>query len=220
VTAGLTMMHWDYRIPKVLPRENQNRTIDGVVPEIKAEGAPKAQPIWAGVALLVLFTGACTIFALVVTASQAWQEHAQARWPEEMGRIEKCGLERTGFNRRQLYHIRCRLSFSAGFEQNVATICSASVPSANVWQYPPNQIGPFEQWVDEHPPGTPIHLRYDPDLRTKAVLTTDYMPRGGPQTPNNLKLLGICGVSFVVLLTIARVHGSKNHRKADVVRNS
>jgi hypothetical protein len=45
-----------------------------------------------GLGLLVVFSGLCTIFVLVATAAQAWQEHAQARWPEVTARVEKCGL--------------------------------------------------------------------------------------------------------------------------------
>jgi hypothetical protein len=88
-----------------------------------------------------------------------------------------------------MYYIRCRLIYEVGTEQNTATVDSVNVPSRAVWQYPPNQIGPLEDWVAEHPPGTPIIVHYDPDHHTKAVLVTTDMPRGGPRTPNNVKLL-------------------------------
>jgi hypothetical protein len=63
----------------------------------------------------------------------------------------------------------------------------------------------LQEWVDEHPEGTPIAVHYDPANRKKAVLVTTDMPLGRPRTPDNLKLLGFFAVSCAVLLTVARV---------------
>jgi hypothetical protein len=97
------------------------------------------------------------------------------------------------------------LSYAVGSEQHAAHVYSTTVPPAKDWQYPRDQIGPFEQWVDEHPPGTPIVVRYDPANYKKVVLTATNMPHGGPRTPNNVKLLQVCAGTFLVLLTIARI---------------
>ena len=158
-----------------------------------------------GLAMLILLSGLCTIFASLVTAAQAWQEHAQARWPEVTARVDRCGLDQTSSGRREKYYIHCRLSYVVGAEQNVANVYSSNVPSPEIWQYPPNQIAPFEQWVDQHSQGTPIVVRYDPANHKNAVLVATDMPRGGARTPNNAKLLAICAGSFLVLLTIARI---------------
>ena len=163
----------------------------------------KAPLMWLG--LLVVLLGLCTIFASVVTAAQAWQEHAQARWPEATAHVDKCGLKQRSTGRREGYYIYCRLSYVVGSEWNVTNVYSDNVPSRNIWQYPPNQIAPFEEWVDQHPPGTPTVVRYDPVDHTKVVLVANYMPRGGPRTPNNVKLLEFLAGSFLVLLTIARI---------------
>ncbi|HXA00088.1 MAG TPA: DUF3592 domain-containing protein [Candidatus Dormibacteraeota bacterium] len=167
--------------------------------------APKAQLLRGVLMLLVVFSGLCTIFASVVTVAEAWQEHAQARWPVVEARVDTCGLKQGSSGRRQNYYIRCRLNYVVGDEQNATNVYSSSVPSPEVWQYPPNQIGPFQEWVDNHPPGTPISVRYDPGNHKKVVLVADYMPRGGPRTPNNVKLLEVCAGSFLVLLVIARI---------------
>ena len=168
--------------------------------------AQKRPSIWLGLLmLLVALLGLCTIFATVVTVAEALQEHAQARWPQVTARVDECGLTRTSTGRRQTFYIRCRLSYVVGAERNLAKISSSYVPSPDVWQYPPNQIAPFEKWVDEHPPGTPVVVRYDPAKHTKVVLVANYMPRGGPRTANNVKLLELCAGSFLVLLTIARI---------------
>jgi hypothetical protein len=168
--------------------------------------APKARVlIWLGLTVLVALSGLCTIFVSVATAAQAWQEQAEARWPEVTARVDGCSLNRTSSGRRQKFYIHCRLSYAVGAEQNVTNVYSSNVPSPEIWQYPPNQIAPFKEWVDEHPQGTPIVVRYDPAKHAKVVLVANYMPRGGPRTPNNVKLLEVCAGSFLVLLTIARI---------------
>jgi hypothetical protein len=169
------------------------------------ETAPKGQWMWLILMVLVVFSGLCTIFVSVVTTAQAWQEHAQSRWPEVTARVDRCELKQTSTGRRDKYYIRCRLAYAVGAEQNATNVYSSNVPSAKIWQYPPNQLGPFEQWVEEHPPGTPIAVRYDPGDHAKVVLVASDMPGKGPRTPNNVKLLEVCAGSFLVLLMIARI---------------
>ena len=165
----------------------------------------KGPLIWLGLMVLVVLFGLCTIFASVVTVAQAWQEHLQARWPEATARVDECGLNRTSSGRREKLYIGCRLSYAVGAEQHATDIYSSNVPAPEIWQYPPNQIAPFEEWVDEHPQGTPILVRYNPAEHTKVALVATDTPLGGPRTPNNVKLLEFLAGSFLVLLTIARI---------------
>jgi hypothetical protein len=160
--------------------------------------------IWLALIALVILTGLCAGFALVVTAAQAWQEHAEARWPEATAYIDRCILEQISYGWRNKYHIHCRVTYLAGSRRNVANFYSRNVPSPNVSQYPPNQIAPYEEWVNAHPPGTPISVRYDPAKHGDAVLAADTMPGSGPHPASNVKLLAAFGGSFLVLLAIAR----------------
>jgi len=169
------------------------------------ETSPKAQLMWSGLILLVVLSGLCTLFAAVVTAIQAAQEHAQESWPQVTARIDQCRMEQSSTRRRQMFNIHCRLSYAVDAEQNSAVLHSTSVPSAQVWQYPPNQIQPFEDWLNAHPPGTPIVVRYDPARHSRMVIATDYMPRGGPHTPSNVKLLALFGGGFLFLFGLARL---------------
>jgi hypothetical protein len=171
--------------------------------------------MWLGLTLLVVLSGLCTIFLSVVTAAQAWQEHARGRWPEATARVDRCGLDQTSSGRREKYYIHCRLSYEVGREQEVTSIYSSNVPSPEIWQYPPNQIGPLEEWVDEHPPGTPIAVHYDPADHKKAVLVTA-MPLGGPRTPSNMKQLEVWAGGFLILLMIARITRPRFLSPADI----
>ena len=171
------------------------------------ETAGKRQTLmWLGIVMLVLAAALGTLFALVTTAAQAWRERAQAQWPQVTARVEKCGLDQSSINRTwPSYYIHCRLDYAVGAEQNTADIFSTKFPAPQIWQYPPNQMAPFAEWVNEHPPGTPIAVRYDPAQHKKIVLAESYMPRGGPHTPSNVKLLIAWAGSFVVLLIMARM---------------
>jgi Protein of unknown function (DUF3592) len=171
------------------------------------EDATKRQVAWRGIAaLLGVFAGLCTIFALVVTVAETWQEHAEAQWPETTARVDLCYLHQTSTLRRDRYYIDCRLSYAVGTEQIAANAYSAQVPSREVPQYPPNQIGPLEDWVNRHPPGTEMEVRYDPAKPSKMILVATDMPRaGGPHPASDLKLLGFFAASSVLLLSITRV---------------
>lgn len=156
--------------------------------------------------LLGLFAGLCTVFALVVTIAEAWQEHKQAQWPEVSARIVQCGLH-IYTHRRESYRIDCSVSYRVGDEENVAHVYSRSTPAPRrvIWQYPPRQFKTLEEWIDAHPGGTPITVHYDPTSHGKAVLVVTDMPLGGPRTPSNLRLLAAAAAGCVVLLSIARI---------------
>ena len=153
--------------------------------------------------------------------SKLGTEHAEARWPEVTARVDRCGLDQTSSGRRESYYIHCRLSYAVGAEQNASEhLFEPMFLRREIWQYPPNQIAPFEEWVDEHPQGTPIVVHYDPAHHTKAVLVATDVPRGGPRTPNNVKLLEVFAGSFVVLLTIARITRPRSLRQERVFFNA
>ena len=153
-----------------------------------------------------LFAGLGTIFALIVTVAEGWQEHIQTQWPEVMAQVQRCSLDVYPFNS-SYYWIDCSIRYELQGEPIVSQVHSRTTPAPGRWisQYPAGQLDRMRRWVDAHPERTPVKVRYDPAHPDQSVLVTSYMPRGGPRTPNNLKLLGICAVSCVVLLTIARI---------------
>jgi Protein of unknown function (DUF3592) len=182
-------------------------------PEMTTGTVQKGPLMWLGLMVLVVLLGLCTIFVSVATAARAWQEHARARWPEVTARVDACDLTRTSSNGRRKFYIHCRLSYAVGAEQNVTNIYSPNVAAPEIWQYPRNQIAPLEEWVAEHPQGTPIVVQYDPANHAKVALVAANTPFVGVQTPNNLRLLEVCAGSFLVLLTIARITRPRSLRQ-------
>lgn len=137
------------------------------------------------VGLLGIFAGLCTVFALIVSVADKWQEHAQERWPEVTAIVERCSvdpyvpLEST--SRDPVWHIGCRIGYPADSTQIETRIRSHSTASG--WG---GHMGRMQQWVALHRPGSPIVVHYNPTNPKTAVLTATDMPDGGPRTPNNL----------------------------------
>ena len=178
------------------------------------DGAPNRSP-WVGlamfglVALTVLF-GLCTIFAGVVTMAEGWKEHSQEQWPEAKASVEKCRMRQSSTRRRQRYYIDCQLAYEIDGEANVATIYSGIAYASN--------NGPLAEWVDDHPTGTPVAVRYDPANHKKIVLMPPYMPGGAPHTENNVRLLIAFAAGFVVLLFSSRVLWARVQRQGNIAR--
>ena len=168
---------------------------------------------WRGLAMLLLLffglgTGLCTVFALVVTAAQAWVEHAQAQWPTATARVQRCGVDLYNHTpRHEAYWIDCSISYSVRGEEIVAHVHSLSTPAPQrvIVESPAGKFERWQEWVDQHPEGTPIEVHYDPANHSKAVLVATDMPMGGPRTQDNLKLLGFFAVSCGLLLALARI---------------
>jgi hypothetical protein len=170
------------------------------------EGVRKIQLVWLAVAGLGLFAGLCSIFVLVVTVALGWQEHAQAQWPQATALVQTCGLD-IYTHKPESYWIDCRISYRVGAEQIVTKVHSRSTPAPRrvIAQYPAMQFGLMQEWVDKHPPGTPIAVHYDPLNPSKAALVATDMPLGGPSTPGNLKLLKVTAGTCALLLAIAGI---------------
>jgi uncharacterized protein DUF3592 len=173
---------------------------------MRTKAVRKIQLIWLTVAGLGLFAGLCSIFVLVVTVAQGWQEQAYTEWPQATALVQRCGVD-IYTHKPEAYWIDCRVSYLVGAEQIVTKVHSRSTtaPRRDISQQPAVQIGLMQEWVDEHPPGTPIAVHYDPANHKKAALVATDMPLGGPLTPDNLKLLGITGGTCALLLAIAGV---------------
>ncbi|MFZ0955377.1 MAG: DUF3592 domain-containing protein [Candidatus Sulfotelmatobacter sp.] len=169
------------------------------------EPVRKIQLVWLAGAGLGLFAGFCSIFVLVVTVAQGWQERAQAQWPQAKAQVQRCGLDTYTHRRIESYWINCRISYLVGAEQIVTQVHSRSASTSRrvILQHPALQFGLMQAWVDQHPPGTPITVRYDPAKHQKAVLAATDMPLAGPRTPENVKLLEVTAGICALLLAIA-----------------
>jgi hypothetical protein len=193
-------------------RRGQIRFPDAGVEMMVEQGKPM-RPGWRGWVMLAgAFLGLCTVFVLVVTVLEAWQEHVQRQWPEVTATIQNCGVRvsRRGYSGPfdsggGSYYIRCHIGYPVGTDVAVANIYSTSTRAPNLLNHqdPWAAVRVLQAWVDTHPPGTPITVHFNPNHHQKAVLVATDMPLGGPRTPANLKFLGIFAGACVALLAMA-----------------
>jgi hypothetical protein len=170
------------------------------------QNLPKGRKLVAFLAAFFGVTaGLCTILTLVVTAAEGWEEHTRAGWPQATAQVQRCGLD-VYTVQREYYWIDCRVRYMVGGEEIASQVHSLTTPAPRrlLWEYPPGQFERMQAWVDRHPEGTPMTVHYDPADPSKAALVETDMPRGGPQTRSDLKLMGIAALSCAVLLGIAR----------------
>jgi hypothetical protein len=167
----------------------------------------KRPPIWTGILLLFgCFVALCALFSLIVTAGVAWQEYRETHWPEATATIRQCRVERTS-RRSGSNIIYCRIGYLVGNETVMSSVNSASWPAPEkmIWESHPGQaqemFDTMQGWVEAHPPGTTIAVRYDPASHAKAALVTIDMPLGGPRTPGNVRTTeGAAALSAALLI--------------------
>lgn len=150
------------------------------------------------------FLGLCTVFAAVITAVHAWQERERARWPEVTAHVERCDLAIYSRRRkRSSYYVSCSVEYPAGGAMIVSHVSSRSTPAPDrvIWQ-PQPIFQQMQDWVARHPPGTPMAVHYDPANPQRAALIATDMPQGGPETPDNLKLVEGGTSGCLILLAI------------------
>jgi hypothetical protein len=91
----------------------------------------------------------------------------------------------------------------------MSSVNSASRPAPEkmIWESHPGQaqemFDTMQGWVEAHPPGTTIAVRYDPTSHAKAALVTIDMPLGGPRTPENVRTTEGAAALSAALLIIA-----------------
>ena len=167
-------------------------------------GAGKRRPLSLQTlfAFLSLFAALCTIFALAVSAAQAWSEHRHLSWPSAVASIRRCAVDTyrpTHSGGRSLVsRIACDIRYSVGDSDVQARIRSSS-SSSDI------DVSLMRRWIAGHRPGASVEIHYDPSNPSAAVLTQTDMPFAGPHTPNNLKILAMAAVAFVVFYSLARI---------------
>ena len=113
------------------------------------------------VGLLGIFAGLCTVFALIVSVADKWQEHVQESWPEVTAIVERCSVDPyvliESARRDPVWHIGCRIGYGADSTQIETRIRSRSTASGWV-----GRMERMQQWVALHRPGSPIVVHYNP----------------------------------------------------------
>jgi hypothetical protein len=171
-----------------------------------APGSPSAKAPRVAqnlVGFFAFFVGLCTIFVLVITVFEAWQEQRQQSWPSATATVRSCDVEPYTSRRPRTLQVVCRIEYFADGEQRQGRVRSSTSPALA-------QIEAMNAWAEQHEKGSSLEIHYEPARPSHAVLVSTDMPGGGPHTPNNMKLLMAALILFVVLFAITRVLVARN----------
>lgn len=74
----------------------------------------------------------------------------QAQWSATTARVESCDLDQSSAGSASGTTLTTVSGYRVGAQEFVARVYSRSAPSRKVSQYPPEQIGPLEDWLLGH----------------------------------------------------------------------
>jgi len=174
-----------------------------------ANGTPAIRTTGRGFVMLAgVFFAVCTAFAALITATEAWQEHVQARWPAATAQIKSCKVD-FAYSEEKHAYIVCFIQVFAERQtiETMVTSRKARAPDEVLFQWPKHQVGEMEMqsWVDNHPQGTSIQVHYDLAKAAKVVLVNADMPLGDARTPGNLRILGIFSAISAPILALGLI---------------
>jgi hypothetical protein len=140
--------------------------------------------------------GVVALVMIVKTPIDVYRESQQAKWPSVVATITQQTVRRT-YSRGYQWHIETEVRYTVDGEGLTSSIHSRVASSG--------EERDMYRWASQHPPGTPLPLRYDPQHHNMVVLDGGDMPESGSQVQGDLQMLLIFSVLSVTLITIGRV---------------
>jgi len=128
------------------------------------------------------------------------QESKQAKWPSVVATITQQSVRRTysrGSGGGYSWNIETEASYTVDGEELMSSIHSHPGSS--------DQEQNMYRWVSQHPPGTSLPIRYDPQHHDTVAPVPGDMPMSGSEVPGDLEGTLIFSVLSGTLLTIAHV---------------
>ena len=157
----------------------------------------KSSQSWSLVYLVFGFSfGLVPLIMILKTPIDAYRESRQAKWPSVVATITQQTVRRT-YSRGYQWQIETEVRYTVDGEELTSSIHSRVASSG--------EERDMYRWASQHPPGTPLPLRFDPQHHNMVVLDGGDMPESGSQVPGDLQILLIFLVLSVTLITIGHV---------------
>jgi Protein of unknown function (DUF3592) len=150
--------------------------------------------------VLGFLLGLCAIVAVVKTASDTYQESKNAKWPSVIATITQQSIQQSfegRYNTISVWHIESNLRYRIDGQEVTSSIRSRTGSS--------EQRSLMRGWASQHPPGTPLPVRYDPQHPKTVVPDGGDMPQSGPQALDDLKLSLLFLLVSIALVTAGRM---------------
>jgi len=157
----------------------------------------KSSQSWSLVYLVFGFSfGLIPLIMILKTPIDAYRESRQAKWPSAVAIITQQTVRRT-YSRGYQWQIETEVRYTVDGEELTSSIHSRVASSGEEQD--------MYRWASQHPLGTPLSVRFNPQHHNMVVLDGGDMPESGSQVPGDLEILLIFSVLSVTLMTIGRV---------------
>ena len=119
-----------------------------------------------------------------------------AKWPGVVATITKQNVRQFRNGRDEAWRIESQVRYMVGGVELTSNVRSG--------------IGGFlderamRKWTSQHPSGTPLPIRYDPDHNNIAVPDMGAMPESGTQVQSDVKSVLFFFILSIILLTVGR----------------
>jgi hypothetical protein len=140
--------------------------------------------------------GIVALIMILKTPIDVYRESQQAKWPSVVAAITNQTVRRT-YSRGYQWHIETEVRYTVDGEELASSIHSRVGSSGGERD--------MYGWASQHPPGTSLPIRYDPQHHNTIVLDAGDMPESGSQVPGDMQMLLIFSVLSITLITIGRV---------------
>ena len=140
-----------------------------------------------------------------------YRESKQAKWPSSVAAITQSTV-RKSYHRGFEWQIETEVRYTVDGEVLTSSIHSRVASSGEEQD--------MYRWASQHPPGTPLTIRYDPQHHNTVVLDAGDMPETGSQVPGDLRMLLIFSVLSVTLIAIGRVLRRRQEESGMPIRDN
>lgn len=141
----------------------------------------------------------------------AYRESRQAKWPSVVATITQQTVRKT-YSRGYQWRIETEVRYTVDGEELTSSIHSRVASSG--------EERDMYRWASQHPPGSPLPLRFDPQHHNMVVLDGGDMPESGSQVTGDLQMLLIFSILSVTLITIGRVLQRRREERSMLNRDN
>jgi hypothetical protein len=143
-------------------------------------GLEKSKRPVAYLKLLGYFFILCALAMIIATIVDAYKEYKHAKWPRVSATITKQTVRHFMNGRHEAWRIESEVHYPVEGLEITANVSSGI---GNVLDEKT-----IRRWTTQHPPGTSLIVRYDPEHHDSVVPdAAENMPESGPQAPDDLK---------------------------------
>jgi hypothetical protein len=129
-----------------------------------------------------------------------YRESKQAKWPSAVATVRQ-SIVRKSYQRGYQWQIEVEVRYTVEGEELTSSIRSRVASSG--------EERDMYRWASQHPPGTALPIRYDPQHRNTVVLDAGDMPESGSQVPGDLNMLLIFSALSGTLIAVGRMLRSR-----------